>query len=130
MSSQSTGSRHFQFSQLDPQHSPTHPHQTAAVQSGTSHLNSRQPHISEHQIYIHILPCTHTNTVQWNLDLSFFKGMEKTNDECGKTINPGNYYTLHITWCVQDLRSPNLLKKKTTLHKKLKMQSFLNVVTL
>jgi len=32
--------------------------------------------------------------VQWNLDLSFFKGMEKTNDECGKTINPGNYYTL------------------------------------
>ena len=32
--------------------------------------------------------------LQWNLDLSFFKGMEKTNDECGKTINPGNYYTL------------------------------------
>jgi hypothetical protein len=26
------------------------------------------------------------------LDLSFFKGMEKTNDECGKTINPGNYF--------------------------------------
>jgi hypothetical protein len=23
---------------------------------------------------------------QWNLDLSFFKGMEKTNEECGKTI--------------------------------------------
>ena len=32
--------------------------------------------------------------IQWNLDLSFFKGPEKTNDECGKTINPGNYYTL------------------------------------
>jgi len=32
-------------------------------------------------------------SVQWNLDLSFFKGTEKTN-ECGKTINPGNYYTL------------------------------------
>jgi hypothetical protein len=32
--------------------------------------------------------------VQWNLDLSFFKGMEKTNDECGKKINTGNYYTL------------------------------------
>ena len=32
--------------------------------------------------------------IQWNLDLSFFKGMEKTNNECGKTINPGNYYTL------------------------------------
>jgi hypothetical protein len=31
--------------------------------------------------------------IQWNLDLSFFKGMEKTNDECGKTINTGNYYT-------------------------------------
>jgi midasin (ATPase involved in ribosome maturation) len=31
--------------------------------------------------------------VQWNLDLSFFKGMEKTN-ECGKTINAGSYYTL------------------------------------
>ena len=49
--------------------------------------------------------------IQWNLDLSFFKGPEKTNNECGKTINPGNYYTLHITWCVQVLRSPNLLKK-------------------
>jgi len=32
--------------------------------------------------------------IQWNLDLSFFKGMEKQNDECGKTINPGNCYTL------------------------------------
>ena len=32
--------------------------------------------------------------VQLNLDLSFFKGMEKQNNECGKTINPGNYYTL------------------------------------
>jgi len=32
--------------------------------------------------------------IQWNLNLSFFKGMEKQNDECGKTINPGNYYTL------------------------------------
>ena len=31
--------------------------------------------------------------IQWNLDLSFFKGMEKQNDECGKMINPGNYYT-------------------------------------
>jgi len=30
--------------------------------------------------------------MQWNLDLSFFKGMEKQNAECGKTINPGNYY--------------------------------------
>jgi hypothetical protein len=32
--------------------------------------------------------------VQWNLNLLFLKGMEKTNDECGKTINTGNYYTL------------------------------------
>jgi hypothetical protein len=32
--------------------------------------------------------------IQWNLDPSFFKGIEKQNDECGKTINPGNYYTL------------------------------------
>jgi len=32
--------------------------------------------------------------LQWKLDLSFFKGMEKQNDECEKTINPGNYYTL------------------------------------
>jgi len=32
--------------------------------------------------------------VQWNLDLLFFKGMERENDECRKTINPGNYYTL------------------------------------
>jgi len=34
--------------------------------------------------------------LQLNLDLSFFKGMEKQNDECGKTINPGNFYTLLI----------------------------------
>ena len=33
------------------------------------------------------------------------------------------------TCCVQVLRSPNLLKK-TTLHRKLKMQYFLNVITL
>jgi hypothetical protein len=32
--------------------------------------------------------------IQWNLHLSFFKGMEKANNECGKTINIGNYYTL------------------------------------
>jgi len=32
--------------------------------------------------------------IQWNLDLSFFKGTEKTNDECGQTINPENYYTM------------------------------------
>jgi len=32
--------------------------------------------------------------IQWILDLSFFNGMEKQNDECEKTINPGNYYTL------------------------------------
>jgi hypothetical protein len=38
--------------------------------------------------------CFTQKQVQWNLDLSFFKGMEKTNDECGKTINTGNYYTL------------------------------------
>jgi hypothetical protein len=25
--------------------------------------------------------------IQWNLDLSFLKGVEKTNDECAKTIN-------------------------------------------
>jgi hypothetical protein len=29
--------------------------------------------------------------IQWNLNLSFFKGAEKKNDECGKMINPGNY---------------------------------------
>jgi len=32
--------------------------------------------------------------IQCNLDLSFFKRMEKQNGECRKTINPGNYYTL------------------------------------
>jgi hypothetical protein len=38
-------------------------------------------------------PCClcHDFKVQWNLDLSFFKGMEKMNDECRKTISPGNY---------------------------------------
>ena len=34
-----------------------------------------------------------------------------------------------VTWGVQVLRSPNLFKK-TTHHMKLKMQSFLNVITL
>ena len=34
-----------------------------------------------------------------------------------------------VTWGVQVLRSPNLFKK-TTHHRKLKMQSFLNVITL
>ena len=34
------------------------------------------------------------SSIGWNLDLSFFKGMEKQNDECGKMINPGNCYTL------------------------------------
>ena len=32
--------------------------------------------------------------IQWNLDLSFFKETEKTNDECEQTINPDNYYTM------------------------------------
>ena len=34
-----------------------------------------------------------------------------------------------VTWCVQVVRSPNLLTK-TTHHRKLKMQEFLNVITL
>jgi hypothetical protein len=49
----------------------------------------------------------HTYTasyIQWNRDLSFLKGTEKMNDECGKTINPN-------TWCFQVLRSPNLFKR-------------------
>jgi hypothetical protein len=33
----------------------------------------------------------HLNAVQWNLDLSFFKGVEKTNDEYGEMINPENH---------------------------------------
>jgi hypothetical protein len=32
------------------------------------------------------------NSVQWNLDLSFFKGVAKTNDEYGETINPENHF--------------------------------------
>ena len=42
--------------------------------------------------------------LQWNRDLSFLKGTEKTNDECGKTISPN-------IWCFQVLRSPNLFKR-------------------
>ena len=38
-------------------------------------------------------------------------------------------YIQTSTWDVQVLRSPNLFKK-TTHHRKLKMQSFLNVITL
>jgi hypothetical protein len=33
-----------------------------------------------------------TNQLQWNLDLSFFKGVEKTLDEYGETINPENHF--------------------------------------
>jgi hypothetical protein len=29
---------------------------------------------------------------QWNLNLSFLKGVEKTNDEYGETINPENHF--------------------------------------
>jgi hypothetical protein len=32
------------------------------------------------------------NLLQWILDLSFFKGVEKTNDECAKTTNPQNNF--------------------------------------
>jgi hypothetical protein len=35
---------------------------------------------------------TYTSNIQWNLDLSFFKGVEKTNDEYGETINPENHF--------------------------------------
>jgi hypothetical protein len=34
------------------------------------------------------------NIIQWNLDLLFFKGVEKTNDEYGETINPENHFFL------------------------------------
>jgi hypothetical protein len=30
--------------------------------------------------------------IQWNLDLSFFKGVEKTNNEYGEMINPENHF--------------------------------------
>jgi hypothetical protein len=33
----------------------------------------------------------HRKRIQWNLDLSFFKGVEKTN-ECAKTINPETHF--------------------------------------
>jgi hypothetical protein len=38
--------------------------------------------------------------IQWNLDLSFFKGLEKTNDECGKTVNPGNHFFKQKVHCL------------------------------
>jgi len=44
-------------------------------------------------LHVFVNECQFT-VLQWNLNLSFFKGMEKQNDECRKTINPGNYYTL------------------------------------
>ena len=59
----------------------------------TSHRNpgALYPHITQSATFevVFVQSC-----IQWNFDLSFFKGMEKQNDECGKTINPGNYYTL------------------------------------
>jgi hypothetical protein len=30
--------------------------------------------------------------IEWNLDLAFLKGVEKTKDECAKTINPENHF--------------------------------------
>jgi hypothetical protein len=47
--------------------------------------------LPNHSLYIplKLLP----SCIQWKLNLSFFKGMEKQDDECGKTINPRNYYT-------------------------------------
>jgi hypothetical protein len=33
-----------------------------------------------------------TKHIQWNLDLSFFKGVEKTNDEYGETNNQKNHF--------------------------------------
>ena len=59
--------------------------------------------LSFHSLTPTSLPSSLTSSchLQWNRDLSFLKGTEKTNDECGKTINPN-------TWCFQVLRSPNL----------------------
>jgi hypothetical protein len=44
--------------------------------------------------YLQIYAVFNINTVslQWNRDLSFFKGVEKTNDEYGETINPENHF--------------------------------------
>ena len=42
----------------------------------------------------------------------------------------GLWMMIPCTWGVEVLRSPNLFKKKTTHHRKLKMQSFLNLITL
>jgi hypothetical protein len=40
--------------------------------------------------------------VQWNLDLSYFKGVEKTNDEYGEMINPEKplFLTKKVTHCL------------------------------
>jgi hypothetical protein len=32
--------------------------------------------------------------IQCSLDLPFFKGVEKTNDEYGETVNPENHFFL------------------------------------
>jgi len=49
-------------------------------------------------------------------------------------ISQQAYFLLYVrncyTWCIQVLRYPNLFKKKITHPRKLKMQSFLNVITL
>jgi hypothetical protein len=44
-------------------------------------------------IALEIIYCTGMY-IQWNLDLSFFKGLKKTNDEYGETINPVNLFFL------------------------------------
>ena len=48
---------------------------------------------------------------------------------CVRGCNSSKKAERRVTWYVQVLRSPNLFKK-TTHHKKLKMRSFLNVITL
>jgi hypothetical protein len=49
------------------------------------------------------------NGIQWNLDLSFFKGVEKTNDEYGETINPKNHFFTkkksYVVYCGWSLES-------------------------
>jgi hypothetical protein len=41
---------------------------------------------------LHVLRAIKIGEIQCSLDLPFFKGVEKTIDECGETRNPENHF--------------------------------------
>jgi hypothetical protein len=66
----------------------------------TSHQNSHPPSSPKKSQKQHILipnsSAVCSGCIQWNLNLSFFKGMEKTNDQSGKLL----FLTKKVVHCL------------------------------